>query len=80
MKRTGGIIENWFLDQTTFPGCTVVRGQLFEDDCWREGTYIRTSQVVEIAPDFSKVETMNTVYRLGKKIVKIEEHGIDTAY
>lgn len=68
VKRQGGIIENWSL--VPFMGDEsklVVTGTLYDDAYWGNGGPIRTSLVYSINEDLTEVETLNTVYQLGKK-------------
>ena len=60
-KKYGGVIKNWYSDGV------VVRGDLYGDPNQRfpEGTFIRTSKVVDIDLENMKVETLNTIYDLG---------------
>lgn len=63
-KPFGGKLENWFHTGT------VIIGNLFDDprSRWEEGTPIHTSRVVREYEDAGRahVETLNTIYELGK--------------
>ena len=78
LKRYGGIIECWELcvwgkrpmsmrvsttsdDEYDY----VVRGRIYGDGHWPDGEFLRTSVVVNITEEY--VETLNTIYKLGKK-------------
>lgn len=65
-KRQGGVIENWSVISFGNDEKKVVVGQIFTD-VYREGSDIRTSLIYSINDDESEVETLNTVYQLGKK-------------
>lgn len=66
-KRNGGRIENWALcdyynDKTTF----VVYGDIYGDDKWSSSADLRTSCIVKLDIEKSEVETLNTIYKLGR--------------
>lgn len=63
-KRIGGTLENWKLIDFYTSGELVIVGDVYGDDNWREGEHIRTSRIVSLTQD--TVETLNTVYKLGK--------------
>ena len=72
VKRVGGTLEDWeivpFYDNS---GQMVVRGTITNDSNWNgpgdenKGTQ-RTSLIVEINDDQTELETLNTIYKLGK--------------
>ena len=74
-KRTGGTIENWSIVDYFGSGRNVIVGDVYGDSNWSEGFAIRTSEIVKIAEDNSEVETLNTVYKLGKPYVNPFEQG-----
>lgn len=65
-KYKGGILESWSINRSGGVG-----GFIYDDDRWREGSWINTSYVVNIVYDEEKeegyLETRNTIYGLGKK-------------
>lgn len=72
-KRIGGMLENWSLHCWNKSTETyVVYGNIFGDPDWYEGMYLRTSAVVKVDEENGTVETMNTIYKLGKKYVPEE--------
>lgn len=75
MKRQGGKIENWFLNTTMFPGYIVVCGEVHGDEKWPDGMAIRTSAVVKLDLEANTVETMNTIYTLGKQQENFSKQG-----
>lgn len=67
-KRIGGLIENWSLvpfygDESKL----VVVGTLNDDSRWGTGGPIRTSLILSINEDETEAETLNSIYKLGKK-------------
>jgi hypothetical protein len=85
-KRQGGVIENWYIgeypvyhdrypeslvqiDEDGLEYSLVVLGNIYNDSKWFDGESLRTSLVVNITDEY--VETLNTIYKLGKKR---EEH------
>lgn len=42
-----------------------VKGKVYGDPRFPDGKTIRTSRIIYLAPDFSKVTTKNTTYELG---------------
>jgi len=61
-KREGGTLNNWFLG--TRGKSMVVCGWISGDVGWIATTALRTSTVVSLNSE--RVETLNTVYQLGK--------------
>ena len=76
-KRIGGTIENWSIVDYFGSGRNVVIGDVYGDSNWPEGFAIRTSEIVKVVAtaDNSEVETLNTVYKLGKPYVNPFEEG-----
>jgi hypothetical protein len=66
MKRQGGTIQQWWIDETTFAPDKVVRGVVEGDDYWGR-TPLRTSTIVSINENETELETLNTIYKLGEK-------------
>lgn len=65
-KRIGGTIENWRIIDYFGNSSDVIVGTVYGDDNWPDGFYLRTSLIVNISEDKTEVETLNTVYKLGK--------------
>lgn len=63
-KVYGGRIENWS------ELCGSVWGNLYDDPNKRfqDGTDIRTSRIVYLDYENNKLETLNTIYDLGKQL------------
>lgn len=67
-KPYRGVIENWrVVDWCYSTGQKVVSGFLFGDDRYEDGTSIRTSEVVKLDYENKKLETLNSMYDLGKE-------------
>jgi hypothetical protein len=72
-KRIGGMLENWSLHCWNKSTETyAVYGNIFGDPDWYEGMYLHTLAVVKLDEENGTVETMNTIYKLGKKYVPEE--------
>ena len=69
VKPFRGTIENWkehVWDASM--GEVVVMGNIFGDeDRFEDGTFIRTSAIVKLDYENKKLETLNSVYTLGKE-------------
>ena len=72
VKRVGGTLQDWeIVPFYGNSGQMVVRGTITNDSNWNgpgdenKGTQ-RTSLIVEINDDQTELETLNTIYKLGK--------------
>lgn len=73
-KRIGGVIENWsYLCWSKSQELYVVYGEIYNDCCWQEGYFIRTSVVVKIDREAKILETLNTLYTLGEEYKEDDE-------
>lgn len=71
-KSYGGRLEDWYTSHPQAHGQYVIFGLLHDDPNSRfgpDGTSVRTSIVVHMNKAETKVETLNTLYKLGKKHV-----------
>lgn len=68
-KPFRGTINNWrVLDHYYSTGGQVVAGNIFGDeDRFEDGTLIRTSSIVKLDYENNKLETLNSIYDLGKE-------------
>lgn len=68
-KPFRGTINNWrVLDYCYSTGEQVVVGNIFGDeDRFEDGTLIRTSSIVKLDYENNKLETLNSIYDLGKE-------------
>jgi hypothetical protein len=68
-KPFRGVIENWkVVDYCYSTGEQVVTGRIFGDeDRFEDGTFIRTSAIVKIDYENKRLETLNSIYTLGKE-------------
>lgn len=68
-KKFRGAIENWkVVDWCKSTGEKVVTGNIFSDeDRFEDGTFIRTSAIVKLDYENNKLETLNSIYDLGKE-------------
>ena len=68
-KPFRGVIENWkVVDWCKSTGEKVVTGAIFGDeDRFEDGTFIRTSAIVKLDYENKKLETLNSLYDLGKE-------------
>jgi hypothetical protein len=72
-KRIGGLLEDWsYHCWDKSQELYVVYGHIYDDPDWYDVTYLRTSAVVKLDEENGILETMNTIYKLGKKY-KFEE-------
>ncbi len=71
VKRNGGTLEDWEVVPFWFDSNKmVVVGTITKDANWNgpghEEGPLRTSLIVEINDDQTELETLNTIYKLGK--------------
>ena len=68
-KPFRGVIQNWkVVDWCYSTGEKVVKGNIFGDeDRFEDGTFIRTSAIVKLDYENKKLETLNSLYDLGKE-------------
>lgn len=68
-KPFRGVIQIWkVVDYCKSTGEKVVTGNIFGDeDRFEDGTFIRTSAIVKLDYENKKLETLNSVYELGKE-------------
>ena len=71
-KKYGGRIEGWRISNWNASGIQVAAGNLYDDPQERsiEGDFIRTSVVVKVFENNTKLETLNTIYDLGEPYVE----------
>lgn len=66
-KPFRGLLQNWKADYWYSTGEQVVTGNLFWGDRFEDGTFIRTSAIVKLDYENSRLETLNSLYELGKE-------------
>jgi hypothetical protein len=74
MKKQGGRLENWYVVPTNRGGDNkIVWGNIFDDARFNKGAFIHTSLVESLDVENSILETLNTIYTLGKKSDRADE-------
>lgn len=84
------VLTEWFKEQISPPNSAeafygskhkgyIIWGYCFKDEKkrFRDGTYIRTSLIVEEGPEMAWVQTLNTRYELGKSKEPNENFDFD---
>lgn len=67
-KPFRGVLENWKVFDFFGGSDKVATGNIFGDgDRFEDGTYIRTSAIVKLDYENNKLETLNSIYELGKE-------------
>jgi len=69
-KPFRGRIENWKVDSlyALSSGEQCIIGKIFGDeDKFEDGTFIRTSAIIQLDYEDKKLETINSIYELGKE-------------
>jgi len=64
MKQFRGTIKNWKQVASQTKGKTIIIGEPCEDNPFYSHDYMHTSIVVSINEDRTKVETLNSIYKL----------------
>lgn len=59
-------LENWGIFDSY--GGSILAGEVYNDSRFKDGSYIKTSHLVEINEDYTIAQTNNTTYTLGKRI------------
>lgn len=65
-KPFGGLLQNW-KELTGVMFGVGIGGNIFGDERFEDGKYIFTSDVVKLDYENKKLETLNSVYELGKE-------------
>ena len=66
-KPFRGTIENWKVFDFFGGSDKVATGNIFGDDRFEDGKFIRTSAIVKLDYENNKLETLNSIYELGKE-------------
>ena len=63
-KKKGGRLENW----VEHPYLPTIIGDVYDDPSKRftDGTNVQTSKIVKLDKENNTLETLNTIYELGK--------------
>lgn len=72
-KKYGGRLENWSYTNYHSTGRETFYGNLYDDPSkrWEDGCSIHTSLVVHWDKETNQIETLNSIYDLGKERVLV---------